>query len=183
MAEKFIMVSLEDEKAKKLAEVISSKTSRKILDYLSENEGSESDIAKNLNLPISTVHYNIQNLLKNNLVEVKDFYWSDKGNKVNVYKIAKKLIVIAPKGSSNIKNKLKEILPIAIIVSFIGVLINYHVRITNQVFESKIASDVGERVLASPMLTIRQTNYNYGLWFIAGAIFAIILYLIWNRRR
>ncbi|MCX6711415.1 MAG: winged helix-turn-helix domain-containing protein [Candidatus Woesearchaeota archaeon] len=179
MAEKFIMVSLEDEKAKKLAEVISNETSRKILNYLSENEDSESDIAKKLKVPASTVHYNIQHLMKSNLNEVKDFYWSDKGNKVNIYKVAKKLIVIAPKGTNNIKDKLKEILPVAIISGVAGILINYYTKIQYQVSQLK---GTAERALAAPSLQNAQT-VNYGLWFIAGAIFAIIVYLIWNRRR
>ena len=34
MTEKFIMVSLEEEKAKKIAEALCNKTARKILDYL-----------------------------------------------------------------------------------------------------------------------------------------------------
>ena len=179
MAEKFIMVSLEDEKAKKLAEVISNETSRKILNYLSENEVSESDIAKKLKVPASTVHYNIQHLLKSNLIEVKDFYWSDKGNKVNIYKVAKKLIVIAPKGTNNIKDKLKEILPVAIISGVAGILINYYTKIQSQIPQLK---GTAERALAAPSLQNVQT-INYGLWFIVGAIFAIIVYLIWNRRR
>jgi len=112
--EKFIMVSLEDEKAKELANVISNDTSRKILEFLSEHDAAESDIAKKLKLPASTVHYNIQHLLKHHMIEIKDFYWSEKGNKVKVYSVAKKLIVIAPK-SMKIKTKLRSILPVALL--------------------------------------------------------------------
>src|SRR3989339_689756 len=96
--EKFLMISLEEDKSKELAQIISNPTARKLLDFLSEKDYCESDIAKKLNLPISTVHYNIQALLKNNLVEEKDFVWSEKGKKVNLYGLANKLIIIAPKG-------------------------------------------------------------------------------------
>mgnify|MGYP001606047112 CR=1 FL=1 len=44
--ETFVLVSLEEEKSKKLAQVISNTTSRKILDYLSEKDASQGDIAK-----------------------------------------------------------------------------------------------------------------------------------------
>ena len=73
MSEKFILVSLEDEKAKKLANIISNDTCRKILDYLGDKDSSESDIAAALSLPLSTGHYNIQNLHEHGLVEIKDF--------------------------------------------------------------------------------------------------------------
>src|SRR3989344_1770163 len=97
--ETFIMVSLEEEKAKKLAEVISNNTSRKILDHLAKKEASESELAKELSLPISTVHYNIQLLLKTNLVQSKEFTWSDKGKEINIYTLSKKYIIIAPSGT------------------------------------------------------------------------------------
>ena len=65
MSEKFVLVSLEENKAKKLAEVISNSTARKILDYLSEiEEAPESQIAKALKIPLNTAHYNLQNLKK-----------------------------------------------------------------------------------------------------------------------
>ena len=66
MAKKsFLLVSLKENKAKKLAEVISNKTCRKMLDYLAEKKHvTESEIAKELKIPISTVHYNLDNLHK-----------------------------------------------------------------------------------------------------------------------
>ena len=73
MAEKetFVLVSLEENKAKELAQVISSDACRKILDHLSAKKATESEIAKELNMPISTVHYNLKNLLQSKLVEAK----------------------------------------------------------------------------------------------------------------
>ena len=94
--EKFILLSLEEKKSKELAQVISSNTSRKILDLLAKKEYSETDIAKELNIPLSTVHYNTQLLLKNNLIEIKDFLWSEKGKKIQLYRLANKLIIIHP---------------------------------------------------------------------------------------
>ncbi len=93
MTEKFIMVNLEDKKAKELANVIGNDTSRKILDFLSNKNATETEISKELNLAASTVNYNMKHLLKSGLVETKDFFWSDKGNKVNVYKISNKRFI------------------------------------------------------------------------------------------
>jgi len=63
--ESFMLVSLKESKAKKLAEVIGNDTCRKILDFLaSKKSATETEISKDLNIPISTVHYNLKHLLK-----------------------------------------------------------------------------------------------------------------------
>ena len=120
--EKFILVSLEEEKAKQIANIISNSTSRKILDYLAnKDEASESEVSRELNLPLSTVHYNLQQLKKNNLVETKHFMYSDKGKKIEFYRVVKKFIVIAPKYTQT--NLLKNILPLFLVSTVIGGLI------------------------------------------------------------
>ena len=83
MTEKFLMISLEEEKTKKVVEALSNNTARKILEYLSEKEeASESQIAKEVGIPLSTAHYNIKNLVECQLVESKEFIWSQKGKKI-----------------------------------------------------------------------------------------------------
>ena len=71
--ERFILASLEDKESKDLAQVIASNTSRKILNLLSKEDLSESEISNKLNAPITTVEYNIQQLLKAKLIETKEF--------------------------------------------------------------------------------------------------------------
>ena len=61
--EKFLLVSLQEDKAKKLAQVVTNDNCRRILDYLADREATETDLAKKLNLPISTVHYNLKQLV------------------------------------------------------------------------------------------------------------------------
>lgn len=189
MTEKFILVNLKEEKSKKLAEVISNKTSRKILDYLSEKEASETEISKALNLPISTAHYNIQSLLDNGLIKTDEFYWSKKGNKINIYAIAKKLIIIAPKGSESIKNKLKSIIPVALIsIAAAGLIRLFSSDIFKKLpllleKEVQYSYSMGEDTLATSALEVINVVPNYALWFLFGAIFAIIVYLVWNWRK
>ncbi len=124
MTEKYLLVSLEEEKAKKITTILTNDTARKILDFLTDNNASETDVANKLNLPLSTVHYNVQQLLDAALIEIKDFYWSDKGKKVNIYQIAKKYIVITTK-KENIKPIFRTIIPIALISAAIAGLIQY----------------------------------------------------------
>ena len=102
----FLLVSLKEDKAKELAQVISNDTCRKILDHLAEKEdATETEIATTLQLPISTVHYNLHHLMKAGIVNVEEFHYSEKGKEVNHYKLANKYIIIAPRTTYGIKEK------------------------------------------------------------------------------
>jgi DNA-binding transcriptional ArsR family regulator len=122
----FLLVSLEENESKALAQVMSNDTARKILDYLSKKESAtETDIGKELKVPLSTVHYNLQALVKANLVKTEEFHYSEKGKEVNHYSLANKLIIIAPKNTrtESFKDKLRGILPIGLIVLVVGAVI------------------------------------------------------------
>jgi len=196
--ESFLLVSLKEEQAKKLAQVVSNETCRKILDYLSEKESTETELAEKLNIPISTVHYNLKQLIAGNLVTAEEFHYSQKGKEVSHYKLANKYIIIAPKTVWGIKEKLKQILPVALLAVLGAGLIQLYTKFFQK------ASFAAERVatpMAAPALkeaasAIQQeavsatteiaTNQavqqaiqpNITLWFFFGAIFAILVYVL-----
>jgi predicted transcriptional regulator len=119
----FLLVSLEESESKALAQVISNDTARKILDLLSKEESAtETDIGKKLKVPLSTVHYNLQALVKANLVQAEEFHYSEKGKEVLHYSLANKLIIIAPKNTrtESFKEKLKGLLPVGLIALAAG---------------------------------------------------------------
>lgn len=98
------MVSLDDVKLGILADVLSNKTSKKILEYLAEKEASESEIANDLGFPANTVNYNVKKLLESGLIEKsKNYFWSIRGKKIIYYRVAKKSIIISPKNSNAAK--------------------------------------------------------------------------------
>jgi len=132
---KYILFSLDDDEAKNLGEAISSKTSRAIVNFLVEKgEASETDISKNLNIPINTAEYNLKKLLKAGVIEKsKNFFWSKKGKKIDVYKVANKLIVIAPKKSSAY-SKLKSVIPVALISGILTYFIFWYAKIKSYSF-------------------------------------------------
>ena len=177
--EKFILVSLEEEKAKQIANIISNSTSRKILDYLAnKDEASESEVSRELNLPLSTVHYNLQQLKKNNLVETKHFMYSDKGKRIEFYRVVKKFIVIAPKYTQT--RLLKNILPLFLISAFIGGLIQFFSNLeTKSAGLLQKSADFAQELAAPAQMaqTVSTTNY-YGLWFLFGAWFILIIYFV-----
>jgi len=115
----FLLVDLNDIKTKKLAETITSETSRKILNHLAEKDETEANIAQVLGIPISTVHYHLLKLQEAGLVKVEEFHYSQKGREVNHYKLANKYIIIAPQKVAGLREKLRGILPVALV--FAGV--------------------------------------------------------------
>jgi len=181
--EKYILVSLEEDKAKDLANVISNNTSRKILDYLSsKDEASETEISKELRLPLSTVHYNLQQLKKNSLVETKRFMYSEKGKKIEFYRVVKKFIVIAPKYTR--RNLINQVLPLFLISAGIAFIIQWLSNLKTQAFtitDNLMAKESGTALVQQAAQPVIQQSINYyGYWFLAGAWMILLIYIVIN---
>lgn len=113
--EPFVMLSLKDDKAKKLANALTNKSADKILAYLaSHDNATESEIAKAIKVPLSTINYTMRVLIEAKLVLANEYSYSEKGREVNHYKLAKKYIIIAPDDADEgFLSRLKNFLPAA----------------------------------------------------------------------
>ncbi len=163
----FLLLSLEDDETKKIANVVSNESCKKILDHLAKKEATESELAEKLQIPISTVHYNIQQLMKTNLITAEEFHYSKKGREVLHYKLANKYIIISPKKIYGIKQKLRNILPTALIAvgaaALIQVFSKYLPKTTfkTQVFagmKTQIIEDVTPFVAERAVEGVRATG-------------------------
>lgn len=203
--ETFLLVSLEEEKAKKLAQVISNPSCRKILDFLAVKSGTETSISSELKLPLSTVHYNLQHLLNSGLVDADRFHYSSKGKEVLHYSLANKYVIIAPKAASDsFIEKLKSLVPAFIIVGALGLIASMFSRtytagtfgaqeLMTKSMEAAPAADAARGVMlqetaVASTQTIAQTSQAMlpmWFWFILGAVLMIIVYLLieWARKR
>jgi len=194
--EKFLMVSLEENKSKKLALAISSDTARKLLDRLTNGPATESALADELGIPISTVHYNLRNLIDSGLIKADEFHYSDKGKEVNHYSLANKFIIIAPKMVQGMSLRLRRAIPV-LLVGILGSGILYFVN--RPVFSPSIplmtkVADAGN-VLSegasapaafSPVVsTFSLLSHSAYLWFFVGIIIAVLANLLidWLRER
>jgi len=195
----FLLVDLNETKTKKLAETITSDTSRKILNHLAETEqDTELNISKTLELPISTVHYHLQKLREAKLIEVEEFHYSVKGREINHYKLANKYIIIAPKKVSGLREKLKGLLPVAGAMAGISIIIKLiqSSKLSGEInalgidahqASSAAARTVADRVieqsapLAAESIQIVSpvvSQPDLALWFLLGSITTIILYIL-----
>ena len=186
----FILLSMEDEKIKKISNVISNDSCRKILDYLASKEATESELAAKLDIPISTVHYNLQQLKETSLIDADEYHYSAKGKEVQHYRLANKYIIIAPKKTFGIKEKLKAILPVALIAAGTAGVIQFiskYLSRTQAVSEDFVAKSAAtERALEAAPVALTQAApeavvsiwQNIALWFFVGAVFALIVYFV-----
>lgn len=190
----FLLVSLEEKKAKKIAEVINNDTSRKIIDFLAKKDATESELSKELGIPISTVHYNLKQLQDAGLVVVEEFHYSKKGKEVNHYMLANKYIIITPMNQdSKFLDALKKILPITIItagVAFVMQLLNLLTVSKSNALMSveSIAMDQAsgasaKLMAAAPMAqeTARPILQTAPIaYFLIGGLAVIIIYFIYE---
>ena len=158
-------------------------------------EASEKDISDALKIPINTAEYNLNKLIKSGLVEkTKNFFWSVKGKKIPMYKLARKHIIISPSKKPSM-DYLKSILPIAFIGGIFSVFIKF-------LLEKNIVNKGAELIAKTPESSMSAAesfnaipainNFSflnkildipYFGWFLAGAIIVFIFILIVNEMK
>lgn len=103
--------------SRKLTQILSNETSLKILELLGKKSMSATNIAEELNLPLTTVKYNLDSLVESDLIKVKQIKWSQKGRQIKIYESMEKLIVLVPSRSSMDKLSI-----ISLLQKYIGVI-------------------------------------------------------------
>jgi len=202
--EKFIMVSLDDENSKDLAEVLGNKTCKKIVNYLVDvKEASEKDLSDALEIPINTVEYNLKKLLKSRLIQKrKNFFWSKKGKKIVMYELSNKSIIISPR--KKISEKFKSIIPGFILTavgtfavyvyekiqgaapsySFVQSVVSERAIEGGDVLLEETSSFVGQGgEIVTKSVQIASSDPNLWLWFLFGALIILMVFSIVNWRK
>jgi len=197
---KYILFSLNDEKAKVLGDVISNPTSKKIVEFIagSDKKVSEGDIVKELGLPANTVNYQMKRLIEAGLIEkTKAFFLSSRGKKIQTYRVAYKLIVISPRNNKSVVSKLKGLLPAVLVSGVFSFLIGVYFKM--QTVSNLASSGASEKFVARADEAIIKTvpevpRIVFGngdifgvpqvsVWFFVGAMLALGFYSFWNWER
>jgi DNA-binding transcriptional ArsR family regulator len=187
-SEKFLLVSLKEDEAKKLAQVISNDTSRKILDFLaSRKDATETEIATHLEMPLSTTHYNLQALVKAKLVAADEFHYSDKGKEVNHYSLANKYVIIAPANApETLRERLKRFLPVATVALTGAAALQLYKYLTFEPIAPAPEAFDAEAPMLMAKAAVQETVTaapphiwaNPEFWFLYGVVFAIITFVV-----
>lgn len=185
---KFMLVSLEDETSKSIAEVIGSKTCKKIINYLSEKEASQKDLSDALKIPMNTLDYNIKKLLESGFIQKKkNFFWSKKGKKIVLYGLSNKSIIISPKKSTG--EKIKSILPAFILTAVGTFAVGVYEKLTsvsrNIQTNYDMVSESSEilKVAGTSPTIMSSQPIPLSIWFLLGSIIAIFIISIINWRK
>ena len=97
--------SLDDEKLKVLANVISNKSSITILNLLFHNELTANEIAQKTNMSLQLVKHYLEKMQQIDLIHISKTEKNSKARNMNYYKTSKLAIIITP---SNITEKTKQ---------------------------------------------------------------------------
>jgi len=175
-----MLVSLREDKARKLARVMANPTCTRILDHLAQKETTESAMARELGIPISTVHYDLQQLVQAKLVVVEEFHYSPKGREVNHYKLANKYIIIAPKEDSRILDRLRKLIPAAILTFGAAAALKAMQYLAPLIptDETMKAASEGVLMLAAEAAPVPWWQGPMVDWFIGGAVFVLAVLVI-----
>ncbi|MDE4907440.1 helix-turn-helix domain-containing protein [Methanogenium marinum] len=94
-----------DERAKKIGKAMASNTASDVLSTLSEDELTLSELSERLGQPITTLKYQIENLLDAGLVDIVRTRYSEKGRVVKVYGVRQQVVIMSP-GKGNLRDLL-----------------------------------------------------------------------------
>jgi len=187
----FMLVSLNDEKSKAIAEVLASATCKKIINYLADHkEVSQKDLSEKIHSPMNTIDYNMKKLLHAGFIQKrKNFFWSKKGKKIIMYELSNKSVVISHK--KTISDKIKSIVP-AFILTAAGTFavwtydkISSIQRGTDMFVQKSAESYVSAIAPAASGITSSNAiaSQPLALWFLLGAVLAIFIISIVNWRK
>lgn len=190
--EKLLILPLNDSTAKKISLALANETSRKVLGALAEEPLAASQISEKLGMQLTTLHYNIENLIEVGLIKVERTRYSEKGREVKIYAPTRKYIVIAPEnvGKEEVKSTLKKFL--------FGIYFLLAAGASGYIFQ-KLYYKLGALLVAAPQIapmlekavpapitvptpepTVTQVASFY-IWFVFGAIFALALLFLWKK--
>ncbi|MEA1945451.1 MAG: winged helix-turn-helix domain-containing protein [Euryarchaeota archaeon] len=113
--EKVLILPLGEE-SKKITQTLSNDSARQVLELLTDKPMSASDIAEQLDIPLTTVKYNLDALIESGLITIKQTRWSVKGREIKIYAPIRKLIVVVP-------NKADKKSVVDILKGYLGVLL------------------------------------------------------------
>ncbi len=92
-------IDINDERAKELAQILMNEKAIAILHLIEETPMSISEIAKELNLPISTVSYHIDKMMRVGLVEIAGKKYGKRLQEVKLYRASNRPILLLPRKS------------------------------------------------------------------------------------
>lgn len=184
--EKVLILPLGEE-SKKITQTLSNDSARQVLELLADQPMSASDIAEELDIPLTTVKYNLDALIESGLIEVKETRWSVKGRKIKIYAPIQKLIVVVPNKADkkSVVNILKGYLGVLLGAIGISAIIEWWHQplfMGTQEALKDVTEETAERGMPSIDLP-QMLGSHPGVWFFFGCMFVVVLLVLMEYRR
>jgi len=196
--EKLLILPLND--SKRVSQVLSNDTARRILEVLAEAPLSASEVAARLGLPLTTVQYNINKLLDAGLVRVERTKYSEKMREVKIYAPARKLVVIVPEQARadrrSVIEALKRYLGMLTAAGVAALLLDAIVTTRLEQGLKRMgeegwlpvpaptATPMARGLPTSPDITrLSSISEHVGFWFFFGCVFVTVLFALWEAAR
>lgn len=178
--------------AGKVATALANEKCQRILQHLRTHEdATETELAKALKIPLSTVHYNVKVLKDAGLVRADTWSYSVKGKTVTHYRVPKEEVTIVQERS--ILDNLKAITPAAVIAAGIGIayfLLTQSQLTPTSEAKTMLAAAPEMQALAAPVAQASQATPSMMPAFLAGVVMTAVLTLIaffvlrvWEKRK
>jgi predicted transcriptional regulator len=196
--EKVLILPLGEE-SKRITQTLSNDSARQVLELLTDQAMSASEIACELDTPLTTVKYNLNALIESGLITIKQTKWSSKGRKIKIYAPAHKLIVVVPdktdrKSVVDILRRYLGVLLGAAVVS--GIIEVWQYRPSLWGAPSAVMEETAKRGIpvpaqapatkgvGMPSIDLPQMLGSHpGVWFLFGCIFVVVLLVLMEYRR
>jgi DNA-binding transcriptional ArsR family regulator len=183
--------------ASKVAAALANEKCQRILDYLGKHkDATETQISKDLDIALSTVHYNMKVLSEAHLVMDDVYTYSAKGKEVTHYRLNKNPIVIVQEEESRYTDLLKAIIPAAVIAAGVAIIWKIaHTAPQTDMFYAESTRMVADDAAAGSTMMAKGAEVTQNAppdmlpYFIAGALVTLVLsfallaiYQWWNNR-
>lgn len=192
-----LVLSLRSGKAKKLAHAIANERCQSIISYIAEHEGvSASQVAKALNLSISTVHYNIGVLKKAGLIKADEYHYSEKGRMVDHLSLVRRVVVLSP--FQDTWDDIKQIAPV-VLIALVGAGVWTWTRVGQfgtaaaqvaqdaapqaEMLMRSVPAGAADGVAATAPVVTAVDPLSPVVWYLLGVGVTIALYLLANVMR
>ena len=196
--EKVLILPLGEE-SKKITQTLSNDSARQVLELLTDKAMSTSEIAKELDIPLTTAKYNLNALIESGLITIKQTRWSVKGREIKIYAPAHKLIVVVPDKTDrkSVVDTLRRYLGVllgAAVVS--GIIEVWQYRPSLRGAPSAVMEETAKRGIPAlaptpatkgvgmPSVDLPQMlGSHHGVWFLFGCIFVVVFLVLMESRR
>jgi DNA-binding transcriptional ArsR family regulator len=189
MSDEVLILEPGDERAQKIAKAISSPTAGDILNQMKEGNFTASQIADNLDLPLTTVQYHLENLVSAAILNIIDKKWSKKGREIKVYGLRNQVVIVAPH-PSDVRSLLLKYASLFAMVLLAGVVMFSLLTMfasSESISPPLLQKDTtGENVRLNTVPTaaeMEETNYLPLLYFILGGSVAIVTLAAYELRK